>query len=347
MPEPVEIVSVEPLTRNQVMEKLDLAQVSAKRVEHKAGTKLMVRQSEEDGIEMALRPSSGAKVIELSPEAVEILPSFAGYPKDFYKELPPELLGKVITTLLEGKEEYTLLLGRDRRVHDFSTKPVQVIAPHKVLGVVEKILGKEDVRYPRCALMSRNTVLLEAIGIQETPVVAGDLVRAGVQIVFNPLGLGVAPRVEAYALRMWCTNGATSSTAFREFEFGRGGEGDDIWQWFRKSIRAGVRAFDKVIGEYRNLASQNIAPEHRAEILQGLINRAGLKRIETAIHAHVLALPEPPRTAYDLFNVMTYATTHMVREPEQILKARQATADFAAEPTHSRYCPVCNRQRNN
>jgi len=61
--------------------------------------------------------------------------------------------------------------------------------------------------------------------------------------------------------------------------------------------------------------------------------------VAQAIEEH--ALEEPPETAYDLYNLITWGASHVLSDPLSILRARRAADSFSHEKTHRRLCPVC------
>ncbi len=146
-----------------------------------------------------------------------------------------------------------------------------------------------------------------------------------------------------YVLRLACTNGAISNTVVREFSYS-GGEGDDIWQWFRHSIKEAYRGFTRIVKGYEALAAEEVAPADRPLYLENLLKQAGVRGVMAeAVRAR--ALEEPPRTAYDMMNLLTWASSHLLEEPRQIIRAQAAAAHFSEETTHARSCPVCHRAR--
>ena len=89
---------------------------------------------------------------------------------------------------------------------------------------------------------------------------------------------------------------------------------------------------------------ERIAPEDRASVLEAMLRSAGITGVNAeAVRAH--ALEEPPETAYDAHNLITWAATHILTEPRRILRARAAMATFTSETEHRRVCPVCRRTR--
>jgi len=57
------------------------------------------------------------------------------------------------------------------------------------------------------------------------------------------------------------------------------------------------------------------------------------------------AIEEPPRNTYDLVNLLTWASSHVVREPARIRRIQNTVAAFSNESEHKQVCPICHRAR--
>jgi hypothetical protein len=56
-----------------------------------------------------------------------------------------------------------------------------------------------------------------------------------------------------------------------------------------------------------------------------------------------MAVERPPRNAWEMHNMLTYASTHLLQTLGQIARTQQTAADFADETGHSKTCPLCHR----
>jgi hypothetical protein len=175
---------------------------------------------------------------------------------------------------------------------------------------------------------------------------------------FSPLNIHI-PSVQAYALRLECTNGMTSMINFGEFSGGGGGghshgdnggnsrgneSGGDFWNWFRVSVKKAYGSLDKVVATWRKLVDEKIDPKDRAAIMAAMLKQAHLKG-EVAEGIRAMALENPPENSWDILNYMTYASSHLLESPKEIVTTMNAAADYAAAETHQRICPVCKKAR--
>ncbi|MFQ5811424.1 MAG: hypothetical protein ACE5JM_17540, partial [Armatimonadota bacterium] len=203
----------------------------------------------------ALRPSHRARSLELAPQGVAGLLNYTGVSDTLAKRLTPATLAQVATESLHarsGNGEYTVLTQEGQVVDFAQPGRFREIRPDRVVGNIERGIP-DEVEFNRVLTLPHHTVRIETMGTQERAVRVGDLVRAGTMTQFSPLGLTEAV-VQAYNVRLVCTNGMTTTDVVREFRMtgGRGGpgEGDDIWQFFRRSNRDAYRAFGQVVDRY-------------------------------------------------------------------------------------------------
>ena len=325
------------MNKTQVIEKISpLMGLNFREVQHEAHTRVTVNQDE-----VVFRPGSGGHSLPLNEAGQTGLAKFAGFPDGYFKALSNETLGRVATELLLRREKYGIMV-KDGNIVDF-TGPTSYhnVPAEKVLATIDKVIPEAD--YNR-ALIDRQSVHLEVVGIEETPVLKGDMVRAGALIKWSPIGI-TKPLVQSFVVRRICTNGATANTVLREYGFG-GGDGDDgnVWEWFKKSVREAYRSYGKMAEAWRKLINENVPAADRPMMLEALIKQSGLPP-DVAEVVRGRALQNPPTNAYDILNLITHATSHLMDDSRRIYRAQSAIAAYTDAETHARVCPVCNRNR--
>ncbi len=328
------------MNRQEVLEQLEpLRNTQVREVEHTPRTRVVVTPDM-----VTLRPGGGARTLEVTKLGVESMAKFINFPQQTLDRLRPETRGLVATELLSKKGQYSLVV-KDGAVVDVAKRGhYRAVNPERVLKAIEA--GVPGIEYHRALVLPGSVVSLEVVGDRRQPVSRGDMIQAGANIAFSPLGL-VFPSVQSYVLRLACTNGATDRCVLREFEFergGGGGEGDDIWHWFRTSVRDAYNALDRIVNRYQQMEREEVTPENRAMILEAMLREAGI-RGEDAEAVRALALQSPPETNFDMHNLITYASSHILERPAQIRRAQEAAATFSSATEHARICPVCNAQR--
>jgi hypothetical protein len=328
---------MEPILNTQVRE-----------VEHNPRTRVLVTPEA-----VTFRPGGGQRLMEMTPAGVESMAKFVGLPTPLAAKLRPETFGNVATELLDRKNRYSLVVKDGVITNVVKKGEYRTVNPERVLQTIERAIP--DVEFHRCLILDDLATSLEVIGDKRQPVRAGDLVQAGANITFSPLGT-VNPLVQSYALRLACTNGMTDNTVLREFHYGHdggggggggrgGGEGDDVWQWFRRSIRQAYGALDHIVNRYRQMIDEGVTPEHRAQVLTAMLREAKISG-KDAEAVRALALENPPENRYDILNLITQATSHIIERPQAVRTAQLAAAGYAHEHTNGLECPLCHARRN-
>lgn len=318
-----------------VLERLEpLTNMQVRQVEHQPKTRVVVTPDM-----VILKPGSGGRSIPMSENGVKAMATFIGMPTSMGQRLSPDTFGKVATELLSRKERYNLLLD-EGQISDFANyHGLRTINPERLVSIIDRTIP--DVNFHRVTLMENHSAQIEVIGDKRQPVARGDLIQAGTMITFSPINT-IKPAVQSYVLRLACTNGATSNNIVREY--GAGGEGDDIWQWFRESIKGAYGALGGIVNRYQQMMDEKIPAAQRAMMLEALLKEAKISGDDAdAVRAQALA--QPPRNTYELVNLITWASSHVIREPGRIRQALTAAATFTDETEHRRICPVCHINR--
>jgi hypothetical protein len=321
------------MDKTAVLEKLEpISRVTARPVVHTPRTRVLIEPGQ-----VLIRPGGGGQLIPLSEGGVKAMANFVGLPRAVCQNLSPDLFGKVVTELLSRKERYNLLLENDQVSNFGDYRGIQNLPVDRVLATIEQ--GMPDCDYHQVSVLDNHSAVLEVVGVKEEAVQRGDLMRAGALVSFSPINT-IKPLVQSYVLRLACTNGATSKTVLAEFTGGHG-EGDDVWQWFRQSVRAAYQSLGTIINRYREMTKERIPPNQRAGMLEELLHQAGITGKEAeAVRAQ--AIQEPPRNTYELFNLVTWASSHIIRSPEKRQRAMIASATFASASEHVSVCPLCH-----
>ena len=185
----------------------------------------------------------------------------------------------------------------------------------------------------------------ETFGLVATELLASKrrysaVLKDGAMVQFSPIGT-IQPHMQAYALRLTCINGMTHNDIIREFHHG-GGEGDDIWQWFRRSVREAYQAINPIIQRYRGMMDELISTEQRAQVLTAMLREAKISG-GAADAVRAMAIENPPENRYEMMNLISYAFSHLLERPDQVRRAQNTAADYAHEHANHLECPLCHR----
>lgn len=324
------------MDRTAVLEKLEpICHTTARQIEHTPRTRVLVEPGQ-----VTIRPGNGGHLIPVSDNGVKAMANFVGLPHNLCQNLSPDLFGRVTTELLARKEQYNVLLdnGQVQAFSDF--RGIRNLPVERVLSAVEQ--GMPHCEYHRVDVFNNCSTALEMVGVAQETVRRGDLVRAGALVKFSPINT-IRPLVQSFVLRLACTNGATSRTVMAEFT--GGGEGDDVWQWFRQSVRAAYQSIGPIVERYRAMLEERIPAEQRAGVLEELLRQAGITG-KDAEAVRALAIQQSPRNSYEMMNLLTFASSHIIEHPERRQRALTATASFVDESEHSTICPLCHARHN-
>lgn len=326
------------MDRIAVLEKLEsISHVTTRPVEHNPGTRVLIEPGQ-----VVIRPGSGAHLVPISEDGVKAMTNFVGLPGAVSQQLSPDLFGRVVTELLARKERYNLLLDNDQVKNFGDYRGVRNLPVDRVLTAIEH--GMPDCAYHEVSILKNHSVTLQVVGPKQEAVQRGDLMQGGSLISFSPINT-VRPLVQSFVLRLACTNGMTSKTVLAEFVGGHG-EGDDVWQWFRQSVRAAYQSIGKVVERYQAMVRERIPADQRAGMLEEILRQAGITGKDAeAVRAQ--AIQAPPRNTYDLLNLVSWASSHIVRSPEKVQRALKAGATFTDASEHASVCPLCHARRQN
>lgn len=332
------------MDKNQVLEQLEgLTKIRTKVIEGD----FRVVHSPGDGT-LAFRATPRAKPLLVEPESVGNVFRHAGVTDQLSQRLSSATLATVVQESLRSRDDGRFsVLTRDNQIIDLGPPgEYQSVAPERVLTNIEKGM-KDAVEYHKILNLPHHTVQLQTIGLEERAVAVDDIVRAGVLVQFSPIGV-TAPSIQAFNMRLVCTNGMTTTEVMREFTFGRGGDGggEDIWKWFRASSREAYRSLDAVVDRYRQLMAEEISAEDRATIINALLASMRANRVTVeAVRAE--ALRNPPQNSYDVMNLGSWATSHVMEDPAHVVRGQRSLAAFVSEESHARLCPTCNTSVRN
>ncbi len=321
-------------TEQAIKQLTPIMDVAVREVEHNVNTRVVLQPDA-----VIFRPGNKGHTLTIGEAGMKAMSAFAGIPIGMKSDLAPDTYGHVATELLAKKEKYAVLV-KDHTVVDFvKAGTLHPLNPERVLRTIEGTA--QGVDFNKVVLYPSKVVGLEVVGVEEKPVVRGDMIRAGARVEFSPLGL-TPPMVETYVLRLLCTNGMTGTSVLEQFKFTGG---DSFWSWLRHSVKQAYKSLDGVVARYQELRNEAIPAAERAAALEAFIREARLSGPDAdAIRARALAAP--PENHFDLLNLMTWASSHAIADPVRARRAQLATSAWASRDTHARTCPVCHRGSN-
>lgn len=302
-----------------------------------------VRHSQAEGT-FSIKPTPRGNPLMVLPSAVGSVLSFAGISDKLSGRLSSSTLAGVVEESLKGGKDgaFSALTDNGNIIDLAPARDYRTVDSERVLDNIAKGI-KDDVEYHSVLKLPNHTVQVQTLGVEERAVAVNDIVRAGTLTQWSPIGV-TAPLVQAFDVRLVCTNGMTHMDVLQEFSFGGSGgagEGDNLWQWFRQASRRAYQAIGPITERYQQLMAEEVPAEDRAAIINALLkSMRASKEVIDAVNAR--ALEAPPNNSWEVLNLGTWATTHVMEEPAHILRGQKALTDWTVEETHMRTCPTCN-----
>ena len=328
------------MDRTEVLEQLDFG-VKAKVIE---GDFRVI--AADDGF--AVRPSARGRSIVLDQGGTKELFKATGLNLNLKTKAEHDALATVMTQALQSQGGLALMVNEDGQATGLlpeGNRGAPVVA-ERALASIERGL-KGEVAYQR-VIRDGLSARIDVIGERVHPVYprgsherVNDLVGAGVTATFSPVG-SVVPAVQGYVLRQVCSNGIVITETLVEYKFTGGGDEGTVYNWLKGGTRMAEQSVGPAVETFRALAADEVPEGERAATLEALLKDAKLpENAADAVRAQ--AIERPPVNQWEMLNLVTWATTHLMDDPRQIRRAEGVARDFAAADTHARICPTCRR----
>lgn len=296
---------------------------------------------------VVLRPGTGGKLIPFTQEGIDSLGKFTGFPAVTTTKLSRQTAGNVMTELLRRKEKFSVFTREGEIVSVFRAQQWHTLKVERMLTVLENTIHLQDYNRVLIPTGGKLTAQIEMVG-ERREVIAGsalenDVIAGGIAVNFSPIGV-ISPSIESFVLRIWCSNGCYTPEVTGEYEFpaGGGGEGDDVWQWFRSTSRKAYNSVTRIAKHFDAMAQEQISPADRAAILDSMLIKAGM-RGEVADAVRAEALTHPPANTWDMMNLITWGASHIIEEPKEVIRAHKSVKEFIRATSHQRTCPMCHQ----
>ena len=320
------------MDRNQVMTQLSSVQgIDVQKLE---GTLEVVS---EQGGGLLLNSAIGPR--ELSDGAASGLYSRLKISGGIIDKLSTTTRGRVLTELLEQAKPTSMFM-KDGEVTGFVERGrYHAIPVDRVLDAVENAF-ETDIDYHRVTVFPNHDVRVEVLGETMETIAVGDIVQAGTMVQFNPMGIS-SPRVQSYGLRLTCTNGMTSQDVLATYALSEHSM-ENLDAWLESAVVQSYEGIEKSAERWRAMREEAISAEDRALVLGGLARQARLKKDDAAaLWSEVVE--HPPQNTYDVLNLLTWMSSHVVEDPDQVRRLQDVSANFVQETTHHKFCPTCKR----
>jgi hypothetical protein len=299
-----------------------------------------------DGAQLALKPSTGARSIPLSVEGSKNLIALVGMTNKMRTDLSGGTFQKAASELLAKHGRFTVLTKDGIGVDVLGGKHHYPVEPERALRSIESA----GMNFHRVYTKHDRSVVIQTLGdrIEQVTRTKGDRVQAGAAVIFSPIGT-VIPAVQSFSMVIACTNGLTMEEVSESFKFSDGGGSSNpngFWDWFRKNLRKAMDSIGIQTQHFRELQAHRIAPNDRPGALEGVLQQAHLPDdLEDLVRARALA--HPPENAWEMLNLITYATSHATTDYDIVRRSNKAMSTFAHNVAVHKVCPLCHEHSNN
>lgn len=296
-----------------------------------------------DGAQLALKPSTGARSIPLSVEGSKNLIALVGMSSKMRTDLSGGTFQKAASELLAKHGRFTVLTKDGIGVDVLGGKHHYPVEPERALRAIEQA----GMSFHRVYTKDDRSVVIQTLGdrIEQVTKAKGDRVQAGAAVLFSPIGT-IIPQVQSFSMVLACTNGLTMEEVNESFKFSDGGGSSNpngFWDWFRKNLRKAADSIGIQTQHFREMQSHRIAPNDRPGALEGILQQAHLPDdLEELVRARALA--QPPQNAWEMMNLITYATSHGTNDYAIVQRSNKGMSQFAHRVAVHKECPLCHHR---
>lgn len=335
-------------TRKQLFEKSGpIGQAEA--VDLKMGNNVLFDYNKEEGLGLCRKGPNTKGVyvygdhLPFDSGAVAELFKNIGTPLNFALDTPIELTLPILNYYYRDKFEGlpVRFLTHNNRVVAMALHPRdEFISLGDLIHEVESAIGTDQIAGYHKPMFNWGGTTINVVLNETFEVVTKDPLNLGIRFE-HPLNEARSTQVNAYTFRQWCSNGAITV--------------DNIKGWSRKE---GAReSFKKWIPSVMIEARKALAEEKirltrlteiktdsdTSQILDRVLEDSGIRR---AVREEIrsIAIDQPPRTLYDLWNILTRVATHskiFEKHPGMLSTLEYAAGELAF---NSKLCPVCHHK---
>lgn len=228
-----------------------------------------------------------------------------------------------------------LLLNDEGTALYFTRGSISLFSTRQVVNAMTRVLGEEldwDIKS-----LTLDDIRLSAVLPHESQPRKGDPWKGGVTYTASQV-TGRPPVIEAFLLRLVCTNGMVAPESLQRFSW-RSDTGE-FEEWVEESTSRAYEIVGAKMDKVRVL-TQITFDGHTSEALASIFDRYGLSQ---ATRDQVLKtiIDQGGDTMYDVLNAMTFVASHGEGIADNPLRARKLMAAGGDLVEHA-VCPECRQ----
>jgi hypothetical protein len=288
--------------------------------------------------------SYGDKEMPLSVHGIHDIINAIDMKPQYFDAVPAELLVPHFNFFYRdqkaGKE--VRLMQNEGKIVGMQFNPIeQFISLPIIMGVINESIGYENILGYHKPQFSWNEIVINVILKETFTVVPKDPLYIGIRFIHSLTDVK-AGRAMAYTFRQWCSNGCITMDSLASWDRKQGGE-KTLRRWIPSVVTEARRALQLEKGRLAELVTQ-VAPSDTAELLDHLLEGQHVAQ-EVREDVRSIAIDNPIRNMYDVWNVLTSAATHSLAieaHPRALVTLENVAKDLAGG-VHQ-LCPNCHRK---
>jgi hypothetical protein len=307
------------------------------------GQSVTFRTDPEQGIVMGF----GDQEAPLSVHGIKDVIAAIDMKPDYFKHTPAELLmphfNYYYQNYMQGKE--IRLLQNEGKVVGVQRNPTdKFIKLPIMMDVIQDSIGAENILGYHKPVFNWSGIVINVILKETFQVVLKDPLYLGIRFIHSLTDIK-AGQAMAYTFRQWCSNGAISMDKLASWDRKQGGE-RLLRRWVPSVVSEARKALELEKGRLADLVTKP-APEEVSELLDNLLQGQHVAK-EVREDIRSIAIDNPINNMYDVWNVLTNATTHssaVAEHPRSLPTLENVAKDLAG----GKYClcPTCHRKMQN
>jgi len=284
----------------------------------------------------------------LSPRALDNLVAYVGFPRPYLSKIPAEQIKDLVVPHLNywyqhelAEETLRLLTIGDSAVMAIPKANFKHVKISEVVNAAESVLGKSVAGYHK-AYFGPLSFQFSVLTPREVKLTNRDTYNAGIRIEHSLEGKA-STRIAPYLFNQWCTNGATTEHQLESWK--RKNQKEDIGIWMQRMIVEANKCFDKEVDNLKQLCGIKVNGQTSAVLDSVLYQSRVPRKLQDEVKG--ILIDNKAETLHDIYNILTRVDTHSSLFEEHPNSRGILDRVAAHLASHSKLCPVCNRQLEN
>lgn len=284
--------------------------------------------------------NTGKKEFRLNTDDSKIAVSrFIGVRQDAFDRMNEKLQRRLVSSVLRHSEPFAIISnnGEVESFRKLNSMMASVNIPEMINHISKEL---PDSRFSNANIRRGKIVDIGIVTGMSEIVAPGDAIQAGALISVSPTGV-ISPRAQSYTVRQICSNGAISASYGNAYEYK---DPEYVNQWAVNSIKESFDSVGLTAEQYRRLSNIKFESDKQLyQVAKNLIVRSRMSP-DNASAVYERIQSSKPTTMWDLFNIITFVSTHNMESASSSMRAMRVASDFAAVHSGANHeCDSCGK----